>query len=141
MKNPINFVPSNSSMRERQMLATPAGFFCFQQKGFKPYDKRPAITEPQREVTLAQADCWTAVIGGPLFCPPTNVQQYALPHRNFRAQRGQNPTRTAHFIRTERTGNGTPPHLAPRTFPYPAGLQSAGNTRLETPIIRLHSVT
>ena len=78
----VNFVPSNSSMRERQMLATPAGFFCFQQKGFKPYDKRPAITEPQREVTLAQADCWTAVFGGPRFFPPTNVQQYALPHRN-----------------------------------------------------------
>lgn len=78
----VIFVPSNSSMRERQMLATPAGFFCFQQKGFKPYDKRPAITEPQGEVTLAQADCWTAVFGGPRFFPPTNVQQYALPHRN-----------------------------------------------------------
>lgn len=78
-----NFTPSNSSIRGPR-LAHKAGLFCPPAKGeICAYKRRPAITEPLREVTPAKVDCWTAVAGGPLFCPPTNVQQFHVPRNSY----------------------------------------------------------
>ena len=79
------FVPSNTfNVRGPKRLASKAGLFHFHAKGFStPIKRRPAIvTERQRGATPAKVVCWTAVIGGPLFCPPTNVQHTHHAHRN-----------------------------------------------------------
>lgn len=87
MKTRCIVVASNSSIRGPR-LAHKAGLFCLRSEGlFAPKYRRPAFTEPLiEEVTPAKVDCWTAVIGGPLFCSPTNVQQFHA-HRNFHTTR------------------------------------------------------
>lgn len=82
-------MPSNNSFRGLR-LAHKAGYFFSPAQGeYAPINRRPAITEPLfEEVTPAKVDCWTAVVGGPLaFCPPTNVQQSHVSHRNSHPRR------------------------------------------------------
>ena len=140
----VIFVPSNSLIvRGSEWLAQKAGFFCSYAKGvFLPIKRRPAIiTEPLREVTPAQVDCWTAVIGGPLFCPLTNVQQSSHAHRNKilrRPAQGQGAPDHSGQIAAPRGGNlATTARPAPRFYSTKAGAFGAH----KTPIIPCNSVT
>jgi hypothetical protein len=76
--------PSNSEMREPQQLANKAGFFCATATGISFLYKPAACLYRtlRRGNKLAQVNCLTAVLGGPLllFPPFSNVKQFHHVH-------------------------------------------------------------
>ena len=140
----VIFVPSNAvKIRGSEWLAQKAGFFCLHAKGvFLPIKRRPAIiTEPRREAMPAEVVRWTAVIGGPLFCPLTNVQRIHYAHRNKilrRPAQGQGAPDHSGQIAAPRGGNlATTARIAPRFYSTKARAFGAD----KTPIINSISVT
>ena len=139
----VIFVPSNAvKIRGSEWLAQKAGFFCLHAKGvFLPIKRRPAIiTEPRREAMPAEVVRWTAVIGGPLFCPLTNVQRIHYAHRNKilrRPAQGQGaPDHSGTIAETRRRNGAAVKAAAPGIFAAAARVFKPGFQ----PIICLFSV-
>jgi hypothetical protein len=130
--------PSNSEMREPQQLANKAGFFCATATGISFLYKPAACLYRtlRRGNKLAQVNCLTAVLGGPLllFPPFSNVKQFHHVHPTQPAPAGHHratpalPSQVAPGTRTPcascaQAGSAiNPSYAAPRvavTFPSP----------------------